>query len=567
MNPFYTVKMETIYTRFTQVASKNYRRPAVYWKENKQWHSYTYGELLNKVETLVDNLVNLGIKKGEHVAILCENRPEWLLCDLAINKLGAVSIPIHITANHRMVEFILKHSESNFLFISESCYKKYITFLTQFNLVKIIVIGVRAEGNSTGLTIPFKELLKKSEEAFHLPSANVSENDLASIIYTSGTTGEPKGVMLTNKNFLANIDSIRKTIDIYSDDKFLSFLPISHIFERTAGSYTPILSGASIAYAESIKTLASNIKEVKPTILICVPKIFEVFQEKIIEGIERKHPIIRKYFYRYLENKEDTLTRWLVDKMIYKKIRHIFGGRLRLAASGGASIHERILHFFNGIGICLIEGYGMTETSPVISVNLPEYAKIGSVGKPIKGAFVRIASDNEICVKGENVTSGYWKNDEATHALFDEEGWLKTGDLGQMDSDNFLTIIGRKKELIVTTSGKNIAPTAIENLLNMSPFIFQSFVAGHGKDYIVALIVPDEEAIKNHFDEEKVDVYALIKKEIGKVNSELMIHEKIVKFYILQQPFTIEADELTPTLKVRRNIIEEKYKKEIDSMY
>lgn len=559
--------METIYTRFTQVASKNYRRPSVYWKENKQWHSYTYGELLNKVDTLADNLINLGIKKDDHVAILCENRPEWLLYDLAINKLGAVSIPIHITANHRMVEFILKHSESNFLFISESCYRKHITFLTQFNLVKIIVIGVKAGSNSTGLTIPFKELLKKAEETFHLPPADVSENDLASIIYTSGTTGEPKGVMLTNKNFLANIDSICKTIDIYSDDKFLSFLPISHIFERTAGSYTPILSGASIAYAESIKTLAGNIKEAKPTILICVPKIFEVFQEKIIEGIERKHPIIRKYFYMYLENKEDTLTRWLVDKMIYKKIRHIFGGRLRLAASGGASIHERILLFFNGIGICLIEGYGMTETSPVISVNLPEYAKIGSVGKPIKDVLVRIASDNEICVKGENVTSGYWKNDEATHALFDEEGWLKTGDLGQMDSDNFLTIIGRKKELIVTTSGKNIAPTAIENLLNMSPFIFQSFVAGHGKDYIVALIVPDEETIKNHFDEEKVDVYTLIKKEIGKVNSELMIHEKIVKFYILQQPFTIEADELTPTLKVRRNIIEEKYKKEIDSMY
>jgi len=503
---------------------------------------------------VANNLTGLGVAQSDHVAIICENRPEWLLCDLALNKIGAVSVPIHITANQRMVEFILRDSQSAYICISENLYKKFSPFLTSLHNVTIIMI-------------PFQNLLKKTEALPPVYQSTGLDNDLASIIYTSGTTGEPKGVMLTNRNFLANIDSIHAMIDIFPDDTFLSFLPLSHIFERTAGSYLPILSGASIAYAESIKALANNMREVQPTILISVPKIFEVFQEKIIGGIEKKHPLVRQLFYRYLPHQKNSLMRWVFDRLIYKKIRHVFGGKLRLAVSGGASIHERILHFYNNIGICLIEGYGMTETSPVISVNLPGTTKIGTVGRPIDGVTVNIAPDNEICVKGENVTPGYWNNDEATRALFDEDGWMRTGDLGRMDSDNFLTIIGRKKELIVTTSGKNITPTAIENILNMSPFIYQSFVAGHGKDYLVALIVPDKEAIKNYFEKDDVDTYSVIKKEIGKVNSELMIHEKIAKFYILQRPFTIEDDELTPTLKIRRDIIEEKYKKEIDSMY
>lgn len=546
--------METIYTRFTQVVSQHSHRSAVFWKERNTWHAYTYRELLDRVDTVANNLTGLGVAQSDHVAIICENRPEWLLCDLALNKIGAVSVPIHITANQRMVEFILRDSQSAYICISENLYKKFSPFLTSLHNVTIIMI-------------PFQNLLKKTEALPPVYQSTGLDNDLASIIYTSGTTGEPKGVMLTNRNFLANIDSIHAMIDIFPDDTFLSFLPLSHIFERTAGSYLPILSGASIAYAESIKALANNMREVQPTILISVPKIFEVFQEKIIGGIEKKHPLVRQLFYRYLPHQKNSLMRWVFDRLIYKKIRHVFGGKLRLAVSGGASIHERILHFYNNIGICLIEGYGMTETSPVISVNLPGTTKIGTVGRPIDGVTVNIAPDNEICVKGENVTPGYWNNDEATRALFDEDGWMRTGDLGRMDSDNFLTIIGRKKELIVTTSGKNITPTAIENILNMSPFIYQSFVAGHGKDYLVALIVPDKEAIKNYFEKDDVDTYSVIKKEIGKVNSELMIHEKIAKFYILQRPFTIEDDELTPTLKIRRDIIEEKYKKEIDSMY
>lgn len=555
------IPVVSIYTRFKEVASNNKTRPVVYWKEGERWKSYNYQDFLKLVVGLASGLSAQGINQDDKVAILSENRFEWLAVDLAVNKIGAVSVPIHATASGSLIDFIIDNSSSRFLFVSPSLLAKHKDLLVGLqSKVKIVLFNRLNDGKEDGI-INWNDLFDNKNV-----SSPVKYNKVASIIYTSGTTGQPKGVMLSNENFISNVEGANQRIKILNTDKFLSFLPLSHVLERSCGSYVPIFNGASIAYAESIKLLAKNLIEVKPTILICVPKIFENLHEKIMASIRSKNSLIKKLFFSSLKKDCHPFLKKIADLLIHHKIRQSLGGKLRFAISGGASIQENVIRFFERINIKIVEGYGLTETSPIICTNTLEDNKIGSVGKPIPCFEIKIASDKEVLVRGKSVMLGYWNEPQLTAEAFSED-WFMTGDLGFQDKEGFLTIIGRKKDIIVTSNGKNVAPEKLEGVINLSPYIFQSLVVGHKRQCLGALIVPDKEIIGEEKYADKKILQAIVEKEINAINEKLMSHEKIKKYFILNKPFTMEEEELTPTLKIRRKIIENKYSKEIEKMY
>lgn len=553
--------MSTIYLEFSEIAGKYGDRRAVSWKRNGDWNESTYTNFKNKIDNFANSLVSLGIGVDSKVAILSENCPEWLMSDLAINKIAAVSVPIHYTANAKLIEYNLKDSDSKNIIISQKQFEKHVELLRTFDFLENIIIINEPDKTEFGTCKAFSLLIEDNDS--EIVEAKEHPEDLFTIIYTSGTTGDPKGVMLSNNNVISDVKNTLKALEIKPEDRFLSFLPLSHVLERSAGSILPMFVGSSISYAESVAKLSDNLKEVKPTILVSVPKIFEKIYEKIRSEIKNKPGIIKKFFYWSLNQSDDSFGKKMADKIIYSKIRESFGGEIRMAISGGASINVKIIKFFSKIYIKIVEGYGLTETSPMISVNPIDDYRAGSVGKIIPNVEVKISEDKEILVKGENVMKGYYKKPEKTKEEFTDDGWFKTGDLGFIDNDGYLTIIGRKKEMIVTTNGKNISPEKIEAILNLSPYILQSLIVGHKRPHLSALITLDQEYIDSA--SVKVDEN-LIQKEIDAVNKELMPHEYIKKFKILKSPFTIEDDELTPTLKIRRKFLEEKYRGEIEEV-
>lgn len=561
--------MLSIYQEFKKIAHKHPRRPAVFWKKDRHWYGYNYKKFHRLVDNLAVSLEEMGCKAGDRAAIMSENRPKWLMCDLALNKIQAVSVPIHVTSNKPLIEFILNDSGSGFLFVSKNYWPK-IKGLEMINKIKIIFLDAREAGLPEDAVFMDDIIRRKKSPIrdgadYQEQQQDVSQN-AATIIYTSGTTGQPKGVVLTNANFIANVRAVGKRNPISHKDIFLSFLPLSHVLERTAGSYVPILNGAAIAYAESIKTLSRNLKEIKPTVLVCVPKIFENIHEKIFAAMQNKSVLIKKLFFYSLKKKKNSISALAAEKIMYSKLRKVFGGRLRLAVSGGASINMRIVRFFRHIGVNIIEGYGLTETSPIIAVNTVNVYKFGTVGQIVPGVEVRIAPDKEIEVRGPNVARGYWNLPILNQETF-RDGWFKTGDLGFLDQEGFLTIIGRKKEMIVTSNGKNISPEKVESVINLSPYIYQSLVVGHKQQCLAALLVPDRGMIQDKFGDKVPDLRPLLQEEIEKINQELMPHEAIRKFTILEDPFDVEADELTPTLKIKRSVIESRNEKIIKGLF
>lgn len=555
--------MGKIYTKFKQTAEANKKRTAVRWKEDGRWQENSYNKLLENVDRLASGLLSLDIEKGDRAAILSENRWEWLACDLAINKIGGISVPIHATANQDTIEYILKDSESDILVISRRLYYKHKEFIDAIeDLDEVLLLDDEKDSDF----VFFSELLKKSKKD---KAENIDDLEISSIIYTSGTTGEPKGVMLTEDNFLSNTEAVLKRIEVSESDKFLSFLPMSHVLERTAGSYVPIFSGACISYVSEITKLSEYFGEVRPTILISVPKIFEKSYEKIFAGVKAKGEFFKKIFFKALSQERGSRNWKIANFFIFKKLRKkVYGGRLRFAVSGGASINENILKFFKKIGVDIIQGYGLTETSPIISANSLENNRLGTVGPAIEGVEIKIAEDKEIKVRGRNIMKGYWKKEDKTREVIDEDAWFSTGDLGFLDEKDFLTIIGRKKEIIVMSNGKNVAPEKIEGVLNLSLFIEQALVVGHKRNYLSALIVPDKKMIEEKFQSLKEDlINDVIEIELEKINPKLEEHEQIKAFKLLDKPFTIEAGELTPTLKIRRKIIEAEHSDLIEKLY
>ncbi|HCC60338.1 MAG: hypothetical protein A2402_01565 [Candidatus Staskawiczbacteria bacterium RIFOXYC1_FULL_37_43] len=575
---------KTIPELFFETAEKYHSKPALLYKKESVYFPILYKELSTKVQIFASALQKLGIVEGDKVAIFSENRPEWAVSDLAIMSLGAISVPLHTTFSPKAVCTVLNHSQAKVLIVSNSDFLNRVLLGQKQlkHLKKIIVIDNLASAQTetfSGKVLSYKALFRMHRNDDY-EKTFLDPDNVCSIIYTSGTTGKPKGVLLTHRNFLSNVEAVNEIIPVKENDVFLSFLPLSHVLERMAGYYMALFHGASIAYAESIKQLPLNLKEVKPTILISVPRIFDKFHDVVWDKVNSSSGFQKKVFKWALKQKKQSLRYRLADFLAFKKIKKQMGGRLRLAISGGASLNEKIGRFFAKIGIMILEGYGLTETSPVISANRESDCIFGTVGKIVPGVKVKIADNKEILVKGPNVTQGYYKNKKATKQAFDRDGWFCTGDLGFVDRQGHLTVIGRAKEMIVTSGGKNVWPEAVENLLNDDKFIAQSIIIGNKRKFISALIAPDWQEVEIYMKENNMRLFshermvrslellAIFQKRIDeKINPKLSHHEKIQKFRLAPQEFTQEQDELTPTLKLRRHIIEKHNHKGIEKMY
>jgi long-chain acyl-CoA synthetase len=541
----------------------------------------------------------LGIQPGDRVAILSENRPEWAMADYAILCAGAWSVPIYPTLPPQQIAPLVNDCGAKAIFVSTlEQLGKILQIKSQCpSLDHVILIDASPPAEPgylsfNALADKGRPTLEMSPAVFEQRAARVKPVDVATIIYTSGTTGEPKGAMLTHSNFVSNVTASCQVVPITGDAVALSFLPLSHVFERML-DYAYLYRGASIAFAESIDKLRDNFLEVNPHCFGAVPRVYEKVHARIIEKVEAGSGLKKKLFYWAVgvgrervgyEERGQPLPAGLArkakiaDKLVFSKIRHALGNRFRFAVSGGAPLARDLAEFFVGAGVMIYEGYGLTETSPVIAVNGPNAWRLGAVGKPLPNVEVRIAPDGEILTRGPHVMKGYFNKPEATAEAIDTGGWFHTGDIGKIDEGGFLVITDRKKDLIVLTGGKNVAPQPIENELKSSPFIGVPIVLGDRHKFIAAVIVPNFDRLREHVasshwkvDWAKLDsdpvVRGLYQQEIDAYNADKPHHEQIHAFAILSSDLTIEDGSITPTLKVKRRILESRYKDLIDSMY
>ncbi|RFT16344.1 MAG: O-succinylbenzoic acid--CoA ligase [Candidatus Saccharicenans subterraneus] len=577
---------------------KNYRKEALMLvKREGKYCPISTDEFSQRVRNISAGLRAFGLKSGDKLIILSENRPEWVMVDLAAICLGAVTVPIYTSLTPPQIKYIINDSEARFVVCSNpEMWSRLEAIRTELPLVdKYIMIEDLAPAGVLSLREVEKEgekLNRQNPGEFDKIAESIRPDDLATIIYTSGTTGVPKGAMLSHYNLVSNVQALRSVIEFTDKDTALSFLPLSHVLERMC-TFAWIYVGATIAYAESVDTVAQNLVEARPTIMVSVPRLFDKFYARVIDNVLSSSNLKKKIFFwalktgrKYAQKKinREKISGWLkfryglAYKLVFSKIVEKTGGRVRFFVSGGAPLSRDIAEFFYAMGILVIEGYGLTETSPVIAVNRLEDFRFGSVGKILPEVEVKIAADGEIWARGPNVMKGYFKKEAETREAF-EDGWFKTGDIGYLDKDGYLVITDRKKDILVTAGGKNVAPQPIENTLKSSPYIANAVVVGNHRKFVSALIVPDFDKLEIWARENNVafgdrkelaarpEVYEFYMKEIDRLTPHLASYEKIKKIALLDKDFEIEAGELTPTLKVRRKIVEEKYKDLIDRMY
>jgi len=595
------VKERNLVDLLIHQANQYHGRAALQVKRNGRYQDISWDEFLDRAVRIASALKYSGIQKGDRIAIYSENCPEWAFADLAILALGAVVVPVYPTASLRDVEHVLIHSGSSLIFVSTP---EKLDFLSQLGekirqFKKIIIFDSAFKSHSVAISLAdFMASVSDPEETlrqeFQSSVSKVGLDDLATLLYTSGTTGPPKGVMLTHRNFLINCYDAREALPISDQDVSLSFLPLSHVFERMGGYYLHLLSGTTIAYAENMNTVPENLREVRPTISCGVPRFFEKMYARIQEEVNKGGALKRVIFNWALRvGRESSQFRMkhepipfflkcqytLAERLVYRKIYQKLGGRLRCFISGSAPLARELAEFFYSVGVLILEGYGLTETSPVVSVNHWERFKFGSVGLPLKHVEVKLAPDSEILVRGPSVMQGYYQNPEATREAI-RDGWFYTGDFGKMDSDGFLYITGRKKDLIKTSGGKFISPQNVEGLLLADPVISQIVVVGDKQRFITALIVPNFEQLKSILRSEGVEakespgdlvqmkeVHALVRRRIEERTKDLASFEKIKFFTLLAREFSQEKGELTITLKMKRNVIAERFKDAIERMY
>jgi long-chain acyl-CoA synthetase len=580
--------VDTLSKAFWRSVEQHGEKPALLVKREKQYRPITYTELGRRVYAFARALHELGVRKGDRVSILAENCPEWAITDWATLCLGAITVPIYPTLTAPQVGEILRDSEPKVLVVSDKKQRRKACEAVEGTGLNPQMICI--EPDSGGETPSFEQMLNQpgaltESELRALVDAS-QPDDIITFIYTSGTTGEPKGAMLTHRNLLSNIEAVLELIDWRPDDVFLSFLPLSHVFERMGGHFLPIYAGLTIAYAESLFTLANDMLEVKPTLMLGVPRFYASVMDRILASVRQMPPLRQKLFYRTLEVGKVYSRRWregrsaplgvrlqhaVLDKLVAAKIRERVGGRLRYFVSGGAALPKEVAEFFHAFGILIIEGYGLTETSPVLTVNPPNAPRFGSVGKPIRGVEIKIAEDGEILARGSNIMLGYYKKPEATAAAIDPDGWFHTGDVGYMDKDGYLYITDRKKDILVLANGKNVAPQPIENMLKQSELIQEAVVYGDGMSAPVALIVPNIDALRAFAKQQGIEatdddallnhdaVQKRFRQELERVNRELADFQRLKGFRLISKPFSIETGELTPTLKVKRRVVAEKY--------
>lgn len=593
------MSVDTIVELYQHAVSRHPKNNAFMRKRAGSYESISSEAFSRDVRKAAHGLMGLGVESGDRVALLSENRLEWAISDLGILTIGAVNVPIYPTLPASHIEYILRDSRSKVAVAStrEQADKVAQVRSNLPDLRTVVVMeddGAKTANNTfAGLLAEGHALADKEPHRYSERMSAVRPESLASIIYTSGTTGSPKGVMLTHGNLVSNVHAALEVFDIEDKDSCLSFLPLSHIFERMAGFYTMFYVGVSIAYAESIDTVAANMLEVRPSIVVAVPRLFEKIYGRVLDTAMAGPALKKRIFFwaravglkaarkqiagerlRFLLAKQYHLA----DKLVFSKLRERTGGNLRFFVSGGAPLNRDIAEFFYAAGMIILEGYGLTETSPVIAVNTFENYRPGTVGKPIPGVEVKIAGDGEILVRGPNVMKGYFNMEEETLEAM-KGGWFHTGDIGEIDADGFLKITDRKKDLIVTAGGKNVAPQPIEARLKTSKYVSEAVLIGDKRKFISALVVPNFEALDKYAHHRNIlytdhaglirnqEVQALYQREIDRLGADLAHYEKIKKFGLIDHEFSQETGELTPKMSVKRKMVAEKYETLVEEMY
>jgi len=586
---------------FLNQAERLNDKPALLRKDPADgvYKGITWLEWKRSVVQTAFSLTSIGVLGGDKIAVMSENRPEWTYVDLAALGLGAVIVPIYPTLALPEVLYVLRHSEAKVLFISNTDMAKQIQSqaMAECPALKSIVSFDPSQNAENAAAYSWKSFIQNgiaqsSESDFIHKVERVSADDMATIIYTSGTTGPQKGVMLTHRNFMENARMACAYIHVGETDVALSFLPLSHVFERLAGYYFMIQAGATIAYAESIQTVAEDIKLVRPTIAAAVPRFYEKVHAKIMEQVRNKSFLAQKLFAwsvvigRQYEDARKAgpislrtkLCYFFANRLALGKIKNAMGGRIRYFISGGAPLNQTLAEFFYAAGVLILEGYGLTETSPVIAVNSESDFAFGTVGRPLPGIEVKIAADGEILTRSACVMKGYYRDAEATAKVM-QDGWFLTGDIGQFDEKGFLKITDRKKDIIVTSGGKNIAPQNLERALMEDPLIQQAVIIGDKRNYLVALIVPQKSeilkrsAVQGIKDEAWADllknpeVHSWVAHGVEEIMKTKASYEKIKYFALLDKELTLESGELTPTLKVKRRVVMQNYATVIEDLY
>jgi long-chain acyl-CoA synthetase len=582
---------------FFEQAAKRADRPFLWAKEEGTYRSISWGETADRIKLLARALTHLGIGTGDRVALIAENRPEWLIADLAIMAAGAITVPAFTTntvADHRHV---LTHSGAKAAIVSSrQIARRLLPAALQAPELRL-VLSIEPLDLSQGQhfkTLTWQEALelgRKAPDAVAERVAGLKRDEVCCFIYTSGTGGTPKGVMLTHGSIMANCEGAYDLLLSFDlgDEVFLSFLPLSHSYEHTAGQFLPIALGAELYYAEGVETLASNMVEVRPTIMTAVPRLYESMHQRIMRGVDKMRPAQKWLFLKAVElgrkdyERPGSLSLWerlvnfVCEHTVRNKVRARFGGRLKAMVSGGAALNYEVGVFFLALGVRLLQGYGQTEASPVISANPPGRIKLKTVGPALKDVEVRIAEDGEILVRGECVMKGYWRDADSTaRAVVD--GWLHTGDIGVMDEDGYIQITDRKKDIIVLSGGDNVSPARVEGFLTLQPEIAQAMVYGDKRPNLVAVLVPDPDFLADWAKEKgkPIDLAQLagdpelqktLSAVVDRVNRDMSNLEKVRRIIIAKEPFTIDNGMMTASLKIRRHKIKEAYGAALEALY
>lgn len=587
----------TLPSRFLAAVDEHPSPRAQLVRRGERWQAISSQEFLRRVAGLADSFVELGVKPGDRVALFAPNCPEWHTADFAISGGGGVTVPIYFNESLERMAYILNHCGAQVVFIAGlRQLEKFLRVREQLEHVQQVIVAEAGDAVPTDF-LRYETLISSTSPteiaAYRARVAEVLPNQLASIIYTSGTTGEPKGVMLTHANFSSNVsDSCQALVLKPETDLAVSFLPLAHVYGRMV-DYLYLFLGCPLAYVDVVENVGQALLEVHPTVIAAVPRFFEKIYARLMEQGSKAKGFKRKIFDFAMETAREAAPwrsgersvslavklKWLLaDRLVYSKIRAGTGGRLRVVLSGGAPLSKSLGEFFWAIGIPIYQGYGLTETSPVLTSSYP-HNRIGSSGQPILNVQIRIADDGEILAKGPCVMQGYFKSPQFTKEAFTDDGWFKTGDIGYLDKDNYLFITDRKKDLLKTAAGKFVAPQPIENALKASPYILNAMVVGDQRKFVVALIVINPVTIAAKLAEEGVQfssnaemavhprTYALIQNEVQRLTSHLAQYESIKRFALLPDDFTFDAGTLTFTMKLKRRVVEHQYQSLIDKLF
>ncbi|MHA6318577.1 AMP-dependent synthetase/ligase [Altererythrobacter sp. CAU 1778] len=573
--------------------------PFLGYKQARDWHTLSWAEVADKVCLLAEGLRRIGLSDGDRVALVSENRPEWCIADLAIMAAGCITVPAYVTNTERDHVHILDNSGAKAVIVSTAkLARPLLPAIMRTGIADHVIAMESLPAFQSGkFDVHNWDALAEGDAAAARAAvdarlAGIGREDTACIIYTSGTGGAPRGVMQSHGAILCNVYGAARVLSEdfgLGQERFLSFLPLSHAYEHTGGQYLPIAAGAEIYYAEGLEKLASNIEETRPTLMVVVPRLFEVLRARILKQVEKQGKFANYLMGRALDIGQHEAARGskrlrdrpmnlILEKTLRPKIRARFGGRMKAMVSGGAPLNPEVGTFFDAMGLTMLQGYGQTEAGPVISCNRPAAGlKMDTVGPPLDGVEVKIAEDGEILVRGELVMQGYWQNPAETARTI-KDGWLHTGDIGHLDAKNRIVITDRKKDMIVNDKGDNVAPQKIEGMLTLQPEIAQAMVSGDKRPYVVGLIVPDTEwALEwcqsqgKKFDCNAVldqpEFKAAIRAAVDRVNADLSVIEKVRQIAFADEPFTIENEEMTPSMKIRRHKIRERYQAKLDGLY